>query len=219
MAGQNLERREMLRALSLAAGASQFPGFVKWAFADPEGGHHSGKPIDQSGQSGQSGSQAKPNNSYKPQFFTSDEYEIISRLSELIIPTDATPGAREAGVSEFIDFIVFSDPNLQYRFRYGVRWIDAHSRYLFGRRFLEITPEQQTETLNHLAYKDRHRAGEEDGRDFFRLIREYTVIGFYTSRVGLEEIKYPGLKQYWREAPGCQHLDDPDHKHLPPPGD
>jgi len=216
MAGQNLERREMLRALSLAAGASQFPGFVKWAFADPEASHHGGEPIKISAQSG---AQAKPNNSYNPQFFTNDEYETISRLSELIIPTDATPGAREAGVSEFIDFIVFSDPNLQYRFRYGVRWIDAHARYLFGRRFLEITPEQQTETLNHLAYKDRHRAGEEDGRDFFRLIREYTVIGFYTSRVGLEEIKYPGLKQYWREAPGCQHLDDPEHKHLPPPGD
>jgi gluconate 2-dehydrogenase subunit 3-like protein len=213
MAGQNLERREMLRALSLAAGASQFPGFVKWAFADPEAGHHGGKPLNPSG------SQAKPNNPYKPQFFTGDEYEIVSRLAELIIPTDGTPGAREAGVSEFIDFIVFSDQGLQYRFRYGVRWIDAHARYLFGRRFLEITPEQQTEMLTHLAYKDRHRAGEEDGRNFFQLIREYTVIGFYTSRVGLEEIGYPGLKQYWREAPGCPHLDDPEHKRLPPPGD
>jgi hypothetical protein len=217
MAGQNLERREMLRALSLAAGASQFPGFVKWAFADPEASHHGDKPVKLDGRSEQSGSQAR--DSYKPQFFTSEEYEIISRLSELIIPTDTTPGAKEAGVSEFIDFMVFSDPNLQYRFRYGIGWIDAHARYLFGRRFLEITPEQQTGMLTHLAYKDHHRAGEEDGRDFFRLIREYTVIGFYTSRVGLEEIKYPGLKQYWREVPGCQHPDDPEHKHLPPPGD
>ena len=213
MAGQNLERREMLRALSLAAGASQFPGFVKWAFADPEAGQRGGDSLSPSA------SQAKPNNPYKPQFFTGGEYDIVSRLAEMIIPTDGTPGAREAGVSEFIDFIVFSDQSLQYRFRYGVGWIDAHARYLFGRRFLEITPEQQTEMLTHLAYKDRHRAGEEDGRNFFHLIREYTVIGFYTSRVGLQEIDYPGLKQYWREAPGCPHLDDPEHKRLPPPGD
>jgi gluconate 2-dehydrogenase gamma chain len=212
MAGQNLERREMLRALSIAAGAAQFPGFVKWAFADPEAGQHGGKHVNPAPQ-------AKPNNPYKPQFFTDDEYKIVSRLSELIIPTDSTPGAREAGVSEFIDFMAFSDSSLQYRFRYGVGWIDAHSRYLFGRRFLEITPEQQTEMLTHLAYKDRHRTGEEDGRNFFQLIREYTVIGFYTSRVGLEEIKYPGLTQYWREMPGCQHLDDPEHKRLSPPGD
>jgi gluconate 2-dehydrogenase gamma chain len=210
MAGQNLERREMLRALSLAAGASQFPGFVKWAFADPQSGHHGNHPRT---------AEPQAKKSYKPQFFTDDEYQVISRLSELIIPTDATPGAKEAGVSEFIDFMVFKDPNLQYRFRYGVSWIDAHARYLFGRRFLEIAPEQQTGMLTHLAYKDRHRTGEEDGRDFFQLLREYTVIGFYTSRVGLEEIKYPGLIQYWREAPGCAHLDDPEHKHLPPPGD
>src|SRR5262245_31832619 len=136
MAGQNLERREMLRALSLAAGAAQFPGFVKWAFADPEAGRHGGQLLDLAG------SQSKSNNHYKPQFFTEDEYEIVSRLSEMIIPTDGTPGARDAGVSEFIDFIVFSDPDLQYRFRYGVGWIDAHASYLFGRRFLEITPEQ-----------------------------------------------------------------------------
>jgi gluconate 2-dehydrogenase gamma chain len=212
MAGQNLERREMLRALSLAAGASQFPGFVKWAFADPQANHHGKRPAE-------SVDQTKPNNSYKPQFFTGDEYGIVSRLSELIIPTDATPGAKEAGVSEFIDFIVFSDPDLQYRFRFGIGWIDAHARYLFRRRFLEITPEEQTGMLTHLAYKDQYRVGEEDGREFFRLIREYTVIGFYTSRVGLEEINYPGLKQYWREAPGCPHPDDPEHKHLPPPGD
>ncbi len=213
MAGQNLERREMLRALSLAAGASQFPGFVKWSFGDPEGNRRGG------GRSEQAGSQAKTDNRYEPRFFTRAEYEIVSRLSEMIIPTDATPGAREAGVSEFIDFIVFSDPSLQYRFRYGVGWIDARARYLYGRRFLEITPEQQTEMLTHLAYKNRYRAGEEDGRNFFQLIREYVVIGFYTSRVGLEEIGYPGLKQYWREMPGCPHLDDPEHKHLPPPSD
>jgi hypothetical protein len=213
VAGQNLERREMLRALSLAAGASQFSGFVNWAFADPQANHHGNHLTG----AGAAAPQSK--NSYKPRFFSGDEYAIISRLSELIIPTDATPGAKEAGVSEFIDFMVFSDPDLQYRFRYGVGWIDAHARYLFKRRFLEITPEQQSEILTHLAYKDRRRVGEEDGREFFQLIREYTVIGFYTSRVGLEEINYPGLKQYWREAPGCPHLDDPEHKHLPPPSD
>src|SRR5262245_27603485 len=108
MAGQNLERREMLRALSLAAGASQFPGFVKWAFADPEAGRHGGSPPDPSGSQAKTNNPFKTNNPYKPQFFSGDEYEIVSRLAELIIPTDGTPGAREAGVSEFIDFIVFS---------------------------------------------------------------------------------------------------------------
>src|SRR5262245_5831694 len=212
MAGQNLERRDMLRALSLAAGAAHFTGFEKWTFAFTQS-HEPGSTTVK--QPAQTGKQAP----FKPQFFTVDEFETISRLSELIIPTDSTPGAREAGVSEFIDFIVFSDPSLQFRFRYGVGWIDAHARYLFGRRFLELTPDQQTEILTHLAYKEHHRTGEEDGRDFFLLIREYTVIGFYTSRIGMIEIDFPGLKQYWKEVKGCPHLDDPEHRHLPPPRD
>jgi hypothetical protein len=33
IAGQGLERREILRAMALAAAASQFPGFHRWAFA------------------------------------------------------------------------------------------------------------------------------------------------------------------------------------------
>src|SRR5262245_64046951 len=94
MAGQNLERREMLRALSLAAGAAQFPGFAKWAFADPEAGGDGGGRFEPAGP------QAKPNNSYKPQFFTGEEYEIVSRLTEMIIPTDGTPGRSEEHTSE-----------------------------------------------------------------------------------------------------------------------
>jgi gluconate 2-dehydrogenase gamma chain len=218
MAGQNLERREILRALSLAAGAAQSPGFVKWAFAFPEARHDCGMSDRWPGRrEGPASPPAPAPASYKPQFFTAGEYETISRLSELIIPTDRTPGAREAGVSEFIDFIVSRDPSLQYRFRYGIKWIDAHARYLYGRRFNELKAEEQTEILTHLAYKDRYRTGEEDGREFFKLIREYTVVGFYTSRTGMEELNYPGLRQYWREVPGCTHLDDPEHKRLPPP--
>jgi gluconate 2-dehydrogenase gamma chain len=212
MAGQNLERREMLRALSLASGAARFPGFVNWAFALSH--ENGGKAIESDALQ-----KAPAGSIYKPQFFTIDEYEIVLRLTELIIPKDGTPGAREAGVSEFIDFIVFSDPSLQFRFRYGIKWIDAHARYLFGRRFRELAEAEEIEMLTHLAYKDRHRVGEEDGRDFFQLIREYTVIGFYTSRIGMEEIDYPGLKKYWREVPGCPHLDDPEHKRLPRPSD
>ena len=32
MAGQSLERREVLRVLALAAAASSFPGFSRWSF-------------------------------------------------------------------------------------------------------------------------------------------------------------------------------------------
>src|SRR3954447_4912184 len=101
MAGQSIERREVLRILSLAAAASQFPGFKAWAFAhDHSSDEQHTHAIQQKPKS------PAPDTAYKPQFFTPEEYHLVARLTELIIPTDDTPGAREAGVSEFIDFMV-----------------------------------------------------------------------------------------------------------------
>ncbi len=206
MGGQGLERREVLRILSLAAVASQFPGFDRWAFALCDAHAETGL--------------VKPRSSaYKPQFFSSNEYATLARLTELIIPSDGTPGAREAGVSEFIDFMVASDPEIQYRFRYGVVWMDTHAKWLSGHPFCDLDAAGQNEMLEHLAYKDRYRPGEKDGRAFFELLREYTVMGFYTSRIGLEQLDYPGLEDVYAEMPGCPHPDDPEHRHLPPPAD
>jgi len=201
MAGQSVERREVLRVMALAAAASRFPGFHRWAFAC----EHAGAPAGQ----------VKPG-AYTPQFFTPQEYATIERLTDLIIPSDGSPGARETGVSEFVDFMVFSDPGIRYRFRYGLTWLDAHAEQLHGKPFCDLSAEDQTEILRHLAYKDKFRPGEAEGREFFKLVREYTIMGFYTSRAGLEQLDYPGLK-FYSESPGCPHGNDPEHLHLPPP--
>jgi hypothetical protein len=202
MAGQGLERREVLRILSLAAAASGYPGFHRWTFACA---HDGGEPAP-----------AKPS-SYRPSFFTPEEQETVERLADLVIPSDDSPGAREAGVAEFIDFMVSRDPSVQYGFRYGLTWLDAHATRLFGAPFRGLEESRQVDILDHLAYKDRHRPGEEEGRVFFQLVREYTIMGFYTSRIGLEQLDYPGLQSFWAEVPGCPHPDDPEHRHLPQP--
>ena len=204
MAGQSMERREMLRILATASAAAGFAGFSKWVFAC-ESVHAAAKGIEQIKSA-----------TYTPQFFFADEYLLVERLSEMIIPSDGGAGAREAGVAEFIDFMVFHDDNLQYPFRLGLSWMNAHSERLHGKKFLELTPSDQTELLRHLAYKKEFRDGEEDGRAFFILMREYTTMGFYTSRVGLEELDCPSLK-FYNASPACPHVDDREHKHLPPP--
>lgn len=202
MAGQGLDRREVLRILSTAAIAAHWSGFHRWQFACD----HAGSALQQ----------VKPE-TYSCKFFTSAEYATLERLAEMIIPSDGTPGAREAGVSEFIDFMVWSDTNIQYQFRYGLGWLDAHAQKLYEKPFRDLQPAEQTEILEHLAYKNRFRSAEEDGRQFFKLIREYTVMGFYTSRIGLKELGYPGLTFFYSESPACPHTGDREHLHLPPP--
>jgi hypothetical protein len=201
MAGQGIQRREILRILGTAAAVAQFPGFSKWAFA--------------CGHVGNATLQIKPA-VYHPQFFTAAEYALVERLAEMIIPSDATPGAREAGVSEFIDFMVASDPEVQYSFRTGLTWLNAHSERLLGKSFVDLSPEQQTSLLEPLAYKNKSRFGEEDGRKFFRVFREYTLNGFYTSEIGFKELDSPALKMY-AESPECPHKDDPEHLHVSHP--
>ncbi len=201
MAGQGLERREVLRMLALAAGASGHPGFSRWAFACGHGGSER--------------LQVRPAR-HVPLFFSAEEYAALERLTELILPSDGTPGAREAGAAEFVDFMVGSDPSVQYRFRYGLTWLDTRARRDHGRPFTKLAEAEQVALLEPLAYEARHRPGDDEGRAFFKLIREYTVMGFYTSRIGLEQLDYPGLKIY-AESPGCPHPDDPEHRHLPAP--
>ncbi len=201
MAGQGVERREILRILAMAAAAARFPGFQKWTFA--------------CGHSGDAPTQIKAA-AYRPLFFHAQEYALVERLTDIIIPSDGTPGAREAGVSEFIDLMASRDATLQHGFRTGLTWLNAHSSRRNGKTFLALTGEQQAALLEPFAYKAKHRPGEEPGRDFFELFREYTVMGFYTSEIGLKELDFPGFQLY-SESPACPHKDDPEHRHLPPP--
>jgi len=201
MAGQDLQRREMLRIMATAAAASKFPGFAKWAFICS----HDSSAVER----------IRPE-SYQPLFFSPSEYAVVERLTEIIIPSDTTPGAKEAGVAEFVDFMVAHDTEQQYPMRLGISWLNAHCERLLGKSFMGLSETQQVSVLEPFAYKAKYREGEEDGRKFFAAIKELTVMGFYTTEIGYKEIDNPALK-FYAKSPACPHPNDPEHKHLPPP--
>jgi len=223
MAGQGIDRRDVIRMIGMASVAAAFPGFRLWTFACS----HETSTQDQASRTG----------AFQPQFFSPEEFQLVERLTDLIIPADDGPGARDAGVAEFIDFMVVNDIGvpghfqnsrrgqpraggiiLRDRFRTGLNWMNARCQWLYGRPFLKCSAEQQDDLLEHLAYKDRHRPTEGDGRAFFQMMRDYTVMGFYTSKIGLEQLGFPGLQTAWAAMPGCAHPGDPEHLRLPPPG-
>ena len=220
MGGQGIERREMLRYIAIASVAGTFPGFSKWAFACS----HNPAPATVA-------QAVAP--SYKPLFFSPKHYPMVERLADMIIPSDDTPGAKEAGVAEFIDFMVANrcaisgrdelpttrdvlavGEQAQGHFLAGLDWLNAHTKIEFGREFLECSPQEQTGLLEQLAYKAKFKPGTETGRDFFQLMRDYTAVGYYTTKIGLQSLGYPGLRTVWLKMPGCTHPDDPEHAHL-----
>jgi len=223
MGGQGIERREILRYIGIASVASTFPGFSKWAFACPQ--EHSNLASSQ-----------PPSGPYKPLFFQPGHYQMVEHIAEMIIPEDDTPGAKQAGVAEFIDFMVANrvpvsgsrdvrstddaiemGNEAQTRFILGLDWMNAHCHSEFGRAFMDCTPEQQNSLMEELAYKSKFKPTMESGREFFRMMRDYTVVGYYTTRIGLESLGYPGLRTMWPKMPGCTHPDDPEHAHLREP--
>jgi gluconate 2-dehydrogenase gamma chain len=196
MANQSPDRRAVLEMLAKVAVVSQFPGFSRWSFASQH--EHSAPP--------------KPP-IYQPQFFSPSEYRLLDQLSELIIPRDDTPGAHDAGVVEFIDHMVAHDPDIQFRFRRGLALIDAFALETHSKEFMSLTADQQEPILRKLATPNQF---ELEGPAFFELLRSYTVMGYYTTRIGLEALDYPGLR-FYSASPECPHKDDPEHRHLPPP--
>src|SRR5581483_1887820 len=204
MANQGLDRRTVLEMLSKAAAASQFPGFSRWAFG--VGQHH------------MEDSTAQPSNRhYSPTYFSRSEYRTIEILTDLIIPADETPGAKEAGVAEFIDFMAaHSEQEIQAPMRRGLAWLNATAQNAYGSVFANLSPAQQTAILKSVAYRNHSASQNVTGRAFFLLIRRYATMGYYTSRVGLAELDFPGLRLY-THSPACPHINDPEHLHLPPP--
>jgi gluconate 2-dehydrogenase gamma chain len=219
MGGQGIERREVLRYVGLASVAGAFPGFHQWAFACAHGAAD--------------GSFAKGAvSSYQPFFFSAYRFRMVEFLAEMIIPADDTPGAKDAGVAEFIDFMVANRVpvsaryemlpqaamnlglEVQGRFIAGLDWMNAHSKAEFGHEFLDCSAERQNSLLEELAYKAKYKPTTEMGRDFFQLIRDYTVVGYYTTKMGLESLGYPGLRSVWPKMPGCTHVDDPEHARV-----
>lgn len=203
MANQSPDRRQVLMLLAKVAAVGQFPGFSRWVYAAEH--HHQDDPV-----------QPRPG-AYTPQFFTPDEYKLVDQVSELIIPKDESPGAREAGVAEFIDFMVAHEfPDVQFRFRTGVGWLNAFAVENDGAEFCALAAARQEALLSRLALQSKQKPTEVQGQEFFKLIREYTVMGYYTSKPGMESLDMPGLKLY-SASPECPHKDDPEHRHLSAP--
>jgi gluconate 2-dehydrogenase subunit 3-like protein len=227
MGGQGVERRDILRFIGIASVAGAFPGFNKWAFACAQTHVHAPASAIAKTTTGL----------YKPLFFSPQQIAMVEQLAEMIIPADDTPGAKRAGVAEFIDFMVANrvpvsarrdvrstqdaielGSEAQNRFLSGLGWMNARSKSEFGHEFMDCAVEQQRNLLEELAYKAKFKATTESGREFFQLMRDYTVVGYYTTKIGLESLGYPGLRTVWPAMPGCSHPDDPEHAHLREPG-
>ena len=148
-------------------------------------------------------------------FFTDHEMATITVLGDIIIPKDARSGsASDAKVPAFIEFIVKDMPDHQTPMRGGLRWLDLQCLTRYGKTFVDASSTQQIEMVTAIAYPKKAKPEMAQGVSFFNRMRDLTASGFYTTKMGIEDLGYVGnapgkwdgvpadvLKQYKIEDP------------------
>lgn len=123
----------------------------------------------------------------KFEFFTPEEAADVEAIASRIIPSDETPGAKEAGVVYFIDraLVTFAS-DAQKTYREGLPEFQsfATEKVPGVKKFSTATIEQQDAILEELSKMSGGSNGRRRGRDgsnsqtFFETLRFHTIAGF-----------------------------------------
>ncbi len=118
-------------------------------------------------------------------FFTSQQARDVEAIAAQLIPSDDTPGAKEAGVLYFIDRALSQYfPEKQPVYTKGLAELSGFAR---------LTREQQIAKLRSI-----------EKTEFFEAIRTHTVMAFFADpryggnpdRIGWKLIGFPGAHNY-----------------------
>jgi gluconate 2-dehydrogenase gamma chain len=138
-----------------------------------------------------------------PKFFTPHEWETVRVLADLVIPRDERSGsATDAQVPEFIDFVMTDRPEGQNAMRGGLAWLDTECRRRFGKTFVACAEAERAAVLDDIAWPDRAKAEVSHGVAFFNRFRDLTASGFFSSKMGVQDLGYIG-NTFVSEWKGC----------------
>jgi hypothetical protein len=125
--------------------------------------------------------------------FNQDQVSLLNEIAETIIPARDTPGAKAAKVGHFMALMVKDcyGPKDQNIFIDGIGKLNLACQQKFGNVFLDCDAKQRTEILTSLdaeqkAYMSKKKA--EDPNHYFRMMKELTLLGFFTSEIGATKV-------------------------------
>jgi gluconate 2-dehydrogenase gamma chain len=184
-----MKRREAVRLLAVAPLAAAF----QWA---PESVRQAALQTREALKRGAPGG-------YEPKVFTSHEWETVRLLVDLIIPKDTRSGsATDAGVPEFMDFMMMDDEKRQTAMRGGLALVDHLCEQRFDRRFLDCADAERRQLLDEIAFPARAPRSLDHAVAFFSSFRNLTASGFWTSKMGVADLQYQG-NTFVAEWHGC----------------
>lgn len=129
------------------------------------------------------------------EYLNEHELATIAVLCDIILPaTDTAGSANDAEVPAFIEFIVKDISDHQLPMRGGLMWLDIESNRRFNKAFKDCTPEEEIQIVEDIAYPDPDNKKPEmaPGIKFFDLMRNLTLTGYYTTKMGFDDLGYTG---------------------------
>jgi len=141
---------------------------------------------------------------YEPKFFTPHEWETTRLLVDLVIPRDGRSGsATDAGVPEFMDFVLTDEPGRQTAMRGGLAWLDHECDDRYGKTFVACTDAERAAVLDDIAWPKRAEPALAPGVAFFKAFRDLTASGFWSSKMGVQDLRYMGnvVVPEWQGCP------------------
>lgn len=121
---------------------------------------------------------------WKPRVLSPEQNETVMAVTEAIIPTTDTPGAKTVKVNEFIDDLLadWYKPDEKVDFLDGIDQIDRYAQNAYKQPFAKCTAEQQNAIVKKMASTND---------DFWKRLKGVTLEGYYTSEIGASmEMKY-----------------------------
>ncbi len=119
--------------------------------------------------------------------------DLIAALAESIIPATDSPGAKEAGVHEYIIVMVkdCTEKKAQNKFIDGLKELQRYCSFSFSKTFQQCSLQQQQQTLKHFEERGKSNNGiigkvesRFFGQSFFATLKKYTAEGYCTSEAG-----------------------------------
>ena len=182
-----MKRREVLKIL-LAAPAATFT----WSEAEA---------IQATAAAQTAKAAAQP---FVPKFFTATEFKLVRLLADIVIPKDERSGsATDAGVPEFMDFMMIDQPARQVAMRGGLAWLDHECQQRFDTIFLDCSDAQRTAVLDDIAWPAKAKPEYAHGVAFFSSFRDLMAAGVWTTRIGIDDLQYLGNRSVarWNGCP------------------
>ena len=135
-------------------------------------------------------------------FFDDSELNLIVVLANLILPPTKEGTIEQAGVPEFIEFMMKDVSEFQTKIRGGLMWLNSYSNQNFRRLFINISENEQKDILDKIAFPNPDLEVQSHEVQFFSLLRNLVMTGYFTSEVGVSEIDYKGnMPNVWDGVP------------------